>query len=257
LQPPIQFNVGQVPFEKLYHYVVPVIPGFTLLVALLLGQPAWFLQVSSELGLAGFAKVAVLVCAAYTCGFILHFVSLGITTILTTSLFPFILNKMSQKWEWLVPERPNYGFMKLSWRGVAEKFLGDLAPHRSLRGVASGKDGLDAYDAEWREWYNVLQEYIAKGPTLSSKGWTTSAALQASGWSVLIASFYIPALTHWPVLIPALLSILLGNGIPMYAFYRWPNYDRFSSWDFTAKLLAEVRRHEVVPVSADKPPEGS
>lgn len=190
MQPPFQLNVGQIPFEKLYQYLVPVIPGFMLLLALVLGQPAWFVRASAELGLTGFAMATILLCTSYACGFILHFVSLGIISTLSTSIFPSVLNKACKMKLLARPKRENLNFSgNPAWREVAGLFLGDLAPP-----PPATPNDLKAHDLQWKEWYNVLQEYVLNKPIITDKSWATLGALQASGWGLLIASLYIPAL---------------------------------------------------------------
>lgn len=231
--------------------MIPLVPGFTLLLALLFGRSAWFLHVGEQLGLTGFEKTAVLICAAYACGFMLHFISLGIAGLLTSVALPFVLRLAHQKWN-RPTLRNNLGSSRgATWRVVATLFLGDLVPPPTLQGT-KWDDKIDAYDGVWQEWYNVLQEYLWKDqPIIPPEVWATLGGLQASGWAVLISGVYVPVLSHWVAAIPAILAIFLAIALPIIAVFNYYKFDRANYWVYTAKLLAEIHERQKLQPRVD------
>jgi len=157
------------------------------------------------------------------------------------TLLAYIFSKLS------FPKRPNELPSKSTvWRRVASEFLGQtLAPLPAPMPAPP----LQGNDVEWQDLYNVLEDYILRGvPILSNEIYLLFTYLQAAGWALLYL-YWKPALRgHWSVIVVATTVIVSSAGMPFLANYFYWKYDRLTAWDFTARLINEIKiRKSSVP----------
>jgi hypothetical protein len=197
------------------------------------------------LGLGRYSRVAVFLCCIYIAGLILYGFSATLTgffSILLTQLFFRI-------WP---PKRLNEQPAKSTiWRRVAAEFLGTLTPQLtgpSLPAIAS-------YDVEWGDFYNVLQDYLFKGaPVLANEALLFFTYLQAAGWALMYLYWRTAIHGHWSVLLVSVTIILSAASFPFVANFSYWKYDRLTAWDFTARLINEIKMREKSVSSSQQQP---
>ena len=97
---------------------------------------------------------------------------------------------------------------------------------------------------DWKEWYNVLQDYLRNEPVLVVPYTTLQSFIgaQATGWAIIIAEFAFPTYRHWGLLTIALLLILLALAVPPYQTWLYVTTPQIPSWKYSARLLREIKR---------------
>jgi hypothetical protein len=120
------------------------------------------------------------------------------------------------------PERPNFLLSQRPiWRRVGAQFLGKLAPVEPqmppITPDTVAKVGtmfqtnVNArleYNAEWQEWYNVLQDFLLQGtPVLSPDAAFILIGVQATGWAAICLSVLISHALSWPMVTLAWLFV--------------------------------------------------
>lgn len=99
------------------------------------------------------------------------------------------------------------------------------------------------HDALWEEWYRILQDYLLRDiPVVSNEGAFVWVGLQSTGWASVALCFVSPYARHWAVYMLASMFILFGALFPFLATFSYLSSDRLAYWDFTARLLAEIRK---------------
>lgn len=238
---------GQLPFEKVYQLLVPLIPGGAFLLCIALvhkGSVSYFTALGPQ-----YVQILLLAVGAYVLGFLLYFLSMTLSAIFALCFL------------WLSVVRPKKQRQNLAvsrlpiWRGVAAEFLGpNLTPQPpAFAALAQGEaPGLNQavqaaaqHDSQWQEWYNILQDYLMRDRALiSEEFWASMSALQATGWVLLVASFHTSGSLRAELFIVSTLAVLVGLIVPGSPVATYWTQDRLSYWDYTAKLLAEVKQRE-------------
>lgn len=213
---------------------MPLIPGWTLVGGLILAHPHGAYGVAVTLGLGRYSRVAVFLCSVYVAGLVLYGFSVAITSIWSILLANFI-GKISP------PGRENEVQAKATiWRRVAAEFLGTLAPQAGVNSPA-----IVGNDVEWRDFYNVLQDYVLRGtPVLHNELLLLFTYLQATAWALMHLYWRTAARGHWSVLVVSMVLILFAATFPFMANFFYWKYDRLTPWDFTARLINEIKMRE-------------
>jgi hypothetical protein len=242
LLPEVHVNFGQVAFERIYQIFMPLIPGSTLVGGLMLVYPASAAAASSALGLGRYSRFALLLCIIYIVGFVLY----GLSVFVTANCSVILTDIVFKKWP---PKRPNQVSSKSTvWRRVASEFLGaSLTPPLPLPQAPA----LVAHDIEWQDLYNVLQDYVLRGvPVLHNELLLFVTYLQATAWALLYLYLRTPMRGHRSVLVISIILIFSAVILPFGANFFYWKYDRLTPWDFTARLINEIRvRQTQVPPS--------
>lgn len=246
--PQIHFNFGGVAFDHLYQVLLlPFIPGAVLVGGFIIVRPELASSFVMVWGASPFLWFGVLAIAAYIIGW----VSVGLSAVVTGFATGLLLH-LSRKRKYM---RDNQELSRrTNWRKVAEMFLGsELAPVRPVtlplkspeQIAASLQKNLDEtmrYNAEWKDWYDILQDYLLRDvPRMSSDTMSVMVALEATGWAIVGLSIASPYARRWELYVVASLFIFLGIFAPIGAAASYLNSDRLTYWDFTGRLLAEVR----------------
>ncbi len=256
--PQVHFNFGPTSFDRLYQLSLPLIPGSVFTGGLLLAHPALGFSLRNALGLSQYAGLVTLVFAAYVVGFVLF----ASSSILAGIAFGIAQGLVFRSW---IPTRWSWLFSQCTaWRKVAARFLGEeLAPALPGNQPASSvmekimapmKDLADKqqHDALWEEWYRILQDYLLRDvPIISNEIAFIWVGLQATGWAGVALCFVNPSARHWAVYMLASVFILFGALFPFLATLTYLGTERLSYWDFTARLLAEVRAQEMETSKVD------
>ena len=235
--PEIHFNFGQVTFERIYQVFLPLIPGGTLVGGLVLAYPQRVHDAEVTLGLGPYSRVAVLICGIYLVGFILY----GFSLMVSGNCAVLLANIVPRYWP---PNRPNEGPSKSwVWRRVATEFLGpSLSPSPS---TVPGAPQAYGFDVEWRDLYNILQDYMLRGVVvLSNEFFLLFTYLQATGWALFYLYWRTALRGHWSIMVVSIVFIL--STAPVYFtanFFYW-KYDRLTAWDFTARLINEIKNRQ-------------
>jgi len=250
--PQVHFNFGPTSFDRFYQLSLPLIPGGVFTGGLLLAHPTLGLFLRDALGLSQYAELVALTFATYVVGFVL-FASSSILTGIASGIAQGLVFRSwtPKRWSWLLSQCT-------VWRKVAARFLGEeLAPTLPENQPASSvmekimapmKDLADKqkYDALWEEWYRILQDYLLRDvPVTSNDMAFIWIGLHATGWAGVALCFVNPSARHWPVYTLASVFILFGALFPFLAALSYLSTERLSYWDFTARLLAEVRTREM------------
>ena len=258
--PEVHLNFDRLMFDRLYQFLlVPFIPGAVLVGGLVVLRPDLASSFVTVWGINPYVRLGIVVVAAYIVGWVLFGGSLLITGV-ATGIFSQLLRKHTFV-------RSNQGLWQRSnWRKLAEKFLGPeltpIAPSTVIPspekitpeqiGTSFKKNVQDSmnYNAEWEEWYNILQDYLLRDvPLISNDTMTLIMALETTGWAIIFLSVASSHARHWefPVLGAAL--ILIGILTPIGVVSSYLTSDRLTYWAFTARLLAEVRGTAVQQLS--------
>jgi hypothetical protein len=250
--PQVHFNFGPTSFDRFYQLSLPLIPGGVFTGGLLLAHPALGSSLRNALGLSQYADLVALVFASYVVGFVL-FASSSILTGIASGIAQGLVFR-----SW-TPTRSSWFLSQCTvWRKVAATFLGEkLAPTFPENQPASSvmekimapmKDlaNRQQHDALWEEWYRILQDYLLRdAPIISNEIAFIWVGLQATGWASVALCFVNPSARHWAVYMLASVFILFGALFPFLATLSYLGSERLSYWDFTARLLAEVRAQEI------------
>jgi hypothetical protein len=240
LLPEVHVNFGQVTFERIYQIFMPLIPGSTLVGGLVLAYPASAAAASNALGLGRYSRFVILVCTVYIVGFVLY----GLSVFVTANCSVILIDTVFKKWP---PRRPNEVSSKSTvWRRVASEFLGaSLTPPLPLPPAPA----LAGHDIEWQDLYNVLQDYVLRGvPVLHNELLLFVTYLQATAWALLYLYLRTPMRGHRLVLVVSIIIIFSAVTVPFVANLFYWKYDRLTPWDFTARLISEIRvRQAQVP----------
>lgn len=249
--PEIHFNFGTVGFDRVYLYFLPFVPGLVLAGGVVLVRP----DLALRLPVAGpYIRLVVLLSVAYIVGLVL----LGMSTIIAAAAlvaWAAFFGRRSKG-------RDNLALSQsANWRNVAAKFLGPELTPRALMPTAEGPastpvqqiaasfaavKSAQQLDEQWKEWYDVLQEYVLRDvPYVSLDTVMLALAFQATGWALVGFLRVMPDARFWLTHVIAVSFIVVGVLIPWGAVSRYVNSDRLSYWDFTARLLAEVRKRDI------------
>jgi len=235
--PEIRVDFGQVTFERIYQVFLPLVPGGTLVGGLVFSYPQRVHDLEATLGLGRYSRVALLICSVYLVGFILYGFSLMIS-----GNFMVLLGSVVYKF-W-PPNRPNEGPSKSwVWRRVAAEFLGQsLSPSPA---TVPGAPPAYGFDVEWRDLYNILQDYILRGVVvLPNEFFLLFTYLQATGWALFYLYWRTALKGHWSIMAVAAILILSTAPVSFMANYYYWKYDRLTPWDFTARLINEIKTRE-------------
>jgi hypothetical protein len=232
LLPEIHVDFGQLTFERIYQVLLPLIPGGTLVGGLVLTYP----QRVHDLGLGRYSRVAVIVCSAYIAGVILYGFSVTVTGNCTI-LFATLLSKRSP------PLRPNLvPSQSWVWRCVAGEFLGQSLSPPPLPASALPLSG---NDVQWQDLYNVLQDYVLRVvPVVSNEIYLLVTHLQGTAWALFYLYWKPPLRGHWSLMVMSISLIFLGATMPFGTNFWYWKYDRLTPWDFTARLINEIKMRE-------------
>jgi hypothetical protein len=237
LLPEVHVNVGQLTFERIYQIFLPLIPGCTLVGGLMLAHPQSANTIALNLGLGRYFRIGVLLCCIYVVGLTLYGFSVVITSYCSI-LVGWFFGKIKIPF----PKRQNEVPSKSTiWRRVAAEFLGTLTPLQAgphLPAIAGN-------DVEWGDFYNVLQDYLLRGtPVLNNELLLLFTYLQATSWALMYLYWRTAMRGHWSVLVVSILIILFSATFPFGVNFFYWKYDRLTPWDFTARLINEIKMRE-------------
>jgi hypothetical protein len=235
--PDVHVNLGPVTFERVYQIFLPLVPGGTLVGGLVLAYPQRVHEVEVALGLGRYSRAALLVCSIYLVGFILY----GFSLTVSGNCGVFLVMMVYKLWP---PKRDNEGPSKSwVWRRVASEFLGQsLSPSPS---TAPGAPVGYTFDVEWRDLYNILQDYILRGVSmLPNEFFLLFTYLQATGWALFYLYWRTPFRGHWSIIVVSTFLILSTAPITFTTNFAYWKFDRLTAWDFTARLINEIKVRE-------------
>jgi hypothetical protein len=231
LLPEIHVNVGELTYERIYQFFLPLASGATFVAGVVLNNPTYFSEKADAFRLSAYFSVALLVCAAYVVGLVLYGISLVISGNCTIALNQVLY----KKWP---PRRENsQAASSLVFRRVASEFLGpSLTPPMAM-------PALTGSDVEWQDLYNILQDYVLrKGITRVNEALLFYLHLEAVGLALTYLYFRTYMWHHWWVLAICFLTVLQGAFAPGIVNYVYWKFDRLSGWDFVARLIGEIRK---------------
>lgn len=233
--PEVHVDLGQIKFDRIYQLFLPLIPGGALVGGLLISHPASASALAISLGLGRYSRFAFLVCAVYIVGLVLYGFSLAVAGN-SSLLLTWIVFKMGFKM--LRNDAPSKNFV---WRRVAYTFLAkSFPPPWDLMHLSP----LMWDDAGWFDLYNILQDYVLRGkPIIPNEMYLLFTNLQATGWALLYLSLRSVRL-FWPVVVVSVVLILSGVSLQFVVNLFYWKYDRLTHWDFTARLIDEIRKRE-------------
>jgi hypothetical protein len=234
--PEIRVDFGPVTFERIYQIFLPLIPGGTLVGGLVLAHPQRVHDIELTLGLGRYSRIAILVCSIYLVGFILY----GFSLMISGNCAVLFANVVPKLWP---PVRPNEAPSKSwVWRCVAAEFLGQsLSPPP----LAAPTPPLAGNDIHWQDLYNILQDYVLRGvAVLPNEFFFLFTSLQATGWALFYLYWRTFVRGHWSVLVVSVIFILSTAPMTFLVNFFYWKYDRLSPWDFTARLINEIRSRE-------------
>jgi hypothetical protein len=234
LLPEIHVNFDQLTFERVYQVFLPLIPGFTLVGGLVFAHPHNAYAVTVALGMGKYSRVAVLLASVYVAGLILY----GLSVVIAGNCSMLLSELVGKMW---AVRRPNEAPSKSTiWRRVAAEFLGSLAPLQS-----QNLPGIIGNDVEWQDFYNVLQDYILRRtPVLHNEILLLFTYLQATSWALMYLYWRTAMRGHWSVFVVSITTIIFGATLPFGANFFYWKYDRLTPWDFTARLINEIKMRE-------------
>ena len=248
--PQIHLNFGPTAFDRVYQIALPLVPGSVFVGGLLLARSDLVTKVQAATGFGPHVVPIILGIGTYACGLMLF----GLSAIITGTASGIAQNLAFRSW---APIRGSYLLSQCTvWRKVALEFLGALAPvppenppavsliEKINQGMKEVRDRLK-HDELWEEWYRILQDYLLRdSQLLASDQMFLWIGLEAIGWAVLTLSFFTPYVRHWPLYGIAAIFILFGAFLPFLVLLGYVGSERLSYWDFTAKLLAEIKKRE-------------
>jgi hypothetical protein len=254
LLPDVHVNLDRPTIQHIYQLFLPLVPGGALVIGLLSAHPDWFGRFGAASGVGYYSRIAGIIFLAYAVGLMLFLLSVHFGALLT-----YYLGNLCARSPKLRPIRTNLSISQNRvWRTVAAEFLGkQLAPTPpALPGVDLFTDttnlpppvplSVQRYDVDWLDWYNVLQDFVLRGtPVLAPDVYFLFTIVQATGWAVIIVSFYSLLGRHHPVALSVVALLVLFTAMVQFmANYFYQQFDRLMPADFTARLLAEIRARE-------------
>jgi len=264
--PQIHLNFGPTSVDKLYQIAVPLIPGSLVVAGTFLLRPSLRSQLAAIFDPHSSVWFGTLLLCTYVVGYILY--------ALSGTAAGFVSGGLLLVFNFWNPERPNFLLSQRPiWRKVAGEFLGKtLAPAEPPAiaitpeniGTAGSmfKDSFNArieHNAQWQEWYNVLQDFLLKGtPVLNPDAAFVLLGVQATGWAVIYLSVLSGHALSWTIVALAWLFVFVGSSFYFFSTLSYVTSDRLTYWDFTAQLLAETRKAESATsdqASIARPPE--
>ena len=247
--PEVHVNLDRPTIHHIYELFLPLFPGGVLVAGLVVAHPQFSIR-AAAVGIGYYSRVAAVVFVAYTAGLILY----ALSTIFG-ALLSFLLTNLYFGSAKLRPFRNNRTISQNHvWRTVASTFLGQqLVPPPPATGLfttvppapqPAAQNELQ-HDLDWNDWYDVLQDYVLrKAPLLPPDAHFFWTIIQATGWAFAVLSLQPGLGRHWSILIVVAPVVLLCALIQFGATYTYFKYDRLTSADFTARLLAEIRQRE-------------
>jgi hypothetical protein len=101
------------------------------------------------------------------------------------------------------------------------------------------------FDVEWRDLYNILQDYILREVVvLPNEFFLLFTYLQATGWALFYLYWRTALKGHWSIMAVSAVLILSTAPVSFMANYYYWKYDRLTPWDFTARLINEIKIRE-------------
>ncbi len=248
--PQIHLNFGPTALDRFYQFCLPLLPGSVFLGGFLLARPDLTPRFQRSFELGPHSGLILFALGAYVVGLILF----GSSALLTGTVSGIVQGIAFRSW---APVRGSYLLSQCTnWRQVAAKFLGDLAPvlpenpppaslmEKISQGMKEVGDRLK-HDELWEEWYRILQDYLLRDvPLISNDAMFMWIGLEATGWAGVALCFVTPYARHWPLYGLAAIFILFGASVPFLVILGYVGSERLSYWDFTARLLVEVRKAE-------------
>ncbi len=257
--PQVHFNFGPTSFDRFYQLSLPLIPGGVFTGGALIAKPNLGIWFRSAFTFHSYAGMAAFIFAAYLAGSVFFTLS----AILTGIVSAIAQGVAFRSW---TPLRASWSLSKCTiWRQVATRFLGELAPAlpdssptasvmEKIQAPMTNLANKTQHDQLWEEWYRVLQDYLLRDtPLISNDVMVVWLAGQATAWAFLALSFVTPHARHWPVYVLSAIVILIGTMFPFLVTLNYLQSERLSYWDFTARLLAEIRARGLLPDAAEKP----
>jgi hypothetical protein len=224
-----------------------------------MAHPGLALSARNALGLGENAGFIVLAFVAYTAGFVL-FAASGLLTGIASGITQGLVFRSwtPTRWSWLLSQ-------STVWRQVATEFLGKaLAPAlpenqpptsvmEKIMAPMKDLSKKQQHDAVWEEWYRILQDYLLRDvPVISNDTAFVWVGFQSTGWAIVALSFLSPHARHWGLYLLASTFILFGALFPFFAMLTYLGNERLAYWDFTARLLAEIRQPSTLASLVEK-----
>ena len=262
LLPDVHVTLDRPTIQHIYQLFLPIVPGGTLVLGFVLVHPHSLGHFAAEQGMGYYSLIAAVVFLSYVAGLMLYALSFYFGAILSTSL-----NELCRRSPKCRPSRNNSSISQNHvWRTVAAAFLGkQLAPSQpglpgsslfttSAQFPPPTPPSVQQYDIDWNDWYNVLQDYVLRGiPVLPPDAFFLFTIIQATGWALIVVSVHSRLGRYHPValLVVALLVVLTAS-VQFGANYSYFKYDRLTAFDFTARLVAEIRARDDASRGADR-----
>ena len=250
--PQIHLNFGPTSVDKLYQIALPLIPGSLVVAGTLVLRPSLRSQLAPIYDPHSYVWLGILILCAYVVGYILYALSGTMAGLVSGGLYVLVFHF------WKNPERPNFMLsQQATWRKVAAEFLGkSLAPAEPPPiaitpeniGTAGSMftesfNARKEHNAQWQLWYNVLQDYLLSGtPILSPDAAFVLLGMQAAGWAVIYLSVLSSHALSWTIVALAWVFVFVGSSFYFFSALSYVTSDRLTYWDFTARLLAEIRK---------------
>jgi hypothetical protein len=256
--PQIHFNFGPTSVDKLYQIALPLIPGSIVVAGTFVLKPSLRSQFAAIYDPHSYVWLGILILSAYVVGYLLYALSGTVAGLVSGGLL-LVFNY----WK---PERPNFLLSQRPiWRKVGAQFLGNLAPVEPQMPPITAETVANVgtmfqtnvsaqleYNAQWHEWYNVLQDYLLRGtPVLSPDASFVLVGVQATGWALICLSVLSGHALYWTIVALAWLFVFVGSTFYFFTTLSYAASDRLTYWDFTARLLAEIRSSTAGVVSSE------
>lgn len=246
--PQVHFNFGPTSFDRFYQLSLPLIPGGVFAGGLMITRADLTDPLRNAFAFHPYVGIAAFLFAAYVLGFVFF----GLGALLTGSISAVAQGFAFRSW---TPARWSYVLSQCTiWRQVATSFLGsELAPEmpkgeptcsafEKIKAQIAELGNKRRHDELWEEWYRILQDYLLRDvPLISNDVLFVWVAIQGTGWAMLTLSVVSPRLRHWSIYLGASLIVLFSAGLPLLTTLNYLASERLPYWDFTARLLAEVR----------------
>jgi hypothetical protein len=231
MYPPVQVSLGRLSFDHTYGLLIPFVPGGAFVLLLMLRRPGLISHGAAELGLGRYLAVAALIFGAYIAGLVFQFLSAALYMAASLLISWRLRNKRFSR------ANLEQSSQETAWRSIATQFLGE-----TLTPMPRTPMDFVRVDEEWREWYNILQEYLREKPTIVPFSlMQTFMAVEGTGWAIIVAEFAFPTHRHWGLLSVAILSVLLAILMPHVIQLNYLRYPVIQHWQFAARLLRQVR----------------
>jgi len=260
--PQIHFNFGPTSVDKLYQILLPLVPGSIVVAGTLVLRPSLRSQLAGIHDPNSYVWLGILVFCAYVVGYILFALSGTVAGLISGGLL-LVFNFWN-------PERPNFlNSQRPIWRRVSAQFLGNLAPVEPQMPAITAATVADVgttfqtnfnarqeYNVQWQEWYNVLQDYLLRGtPVLNPDAAFVLLGMQATGWALICLSVLSGHALSSTIVTLAWLFVFVGSTFYFFSALAYATSDRLTYWDFTARLLAEIRSATARVPGADLAPQ--